>query len=379
MPSTKAFMATYIKPVLYKGNAVVPSSVDKTQSVIRMIHSIYRDEKFDAVKMAITPDEFLALGFEYGDSCTVKFSNCYTLHDVPVFSSYYVKTGYPVIIARPGNNYVKIALNSCSLWTPAGLTSDCTVEITLDVHGKYIAVHEALGQTYSNDRRDFISDAQFANFRPLTGGNLKKYFLYRGVSPVDNQKGRAPYANALIKEAGIKCIIDLADSEKDMQKHLNSEGFSSEYAKELYESGRTVLLSLSTSYDTDYYRERLATGFRHLIKFGGPAYVHCLEGKDRTGFVCTVLEALAGATYSELCDDYMITYDNYYGITRDGTPVSYDIVVDYNLDVYASHIYGSSDPSVFKFADYTQAAQQYLMRCGMSESEVDQLVKLITK
>jgi len=46
----------------------------------------------------------------------------------------------------------------------------------------------------------------------------------------------------------------------------------------------------------------------------GPYLVHCLEGKDRTGFVCIVLEALMSATYQEIVDDYMLTYNNYYHI-----------------------------------------------------------------
>ena len=42
----------------------------------------------------------------------------------------------------------------------------------------------------------------------------------------------------------------------------------------------------------------------------GPCYIHCTEGKDRTGFVCLLLEALCGANYGELRDDYMTTYAN---------------------------------------------------------------------
>jgi protein tyrosine/serine phosphatase len=32
-----------------------------------------------------------------------------------------------------------------------------------------------------------------------------------------------------------------------------------------------------------------------------PSYVvHCIEGKDRTGYVCALLEGLCGATYEEI-------------------------------------------------------------------------------
>ena len=48
-----------------------------------------------------------------------------------------------------------------------------------------------------------------------------------------------------------------------------------------------------------------------LIQHDGPVYIHCTAGKDRTGFVCMALEALAGASYQQIGDDYIITYDNY--------------------------------------------------------------------
>ena len=53
-----------------------------------------------------------------------------------------------------------------------------------------------------------------------------------------------------------------------------------------------------------------------MSKNEGPYYIHCVEGKDRTGFVCAVIEGLANATYEEIVDDYMKTYDNYYGVNE---------------------------------------------------------------
>ena len=45
-------------------------------------------------------------------------------------------------------------------------------------------------------------------------------------------------------------------------------------------------------------------------------YVHGLEGKDRTGFMCAVLQMLCGASYEEILEYYMKTYENYYKITK---------------------------------------------------------------
>lgn len=39
-----------------------------------------------------------------------------------------------------------------------------------------------------------------------------------------------------------------------------------------------------------------------------------MEGKDRTGYVCALLEGLCGATFDEIIDDYLITCSNFYNI-----------------------------------------------------------------
>lgn len=55
-----------------------------------------------------------------------------------------------------------------------------------------------------------------------------------------------------------------------------------------------------------------------------PYLVHCLEGKDRTRFAIMVLEALMGWNATQITDDYMQTYANYYGI-EPGTE-KYDLI-----------------------------------------------------
>lgn len=87
-----------------------------------------------------------------------------------------------------------------------------TAEITLNTAGKYLATFEVLGQSYSINRNNYESDEIFANFRAMSGGNLKENFIFRGASPVDNSRNRAAVANKLLENAGIKCVIDLADS-----------------------------------------------------------------------------------------------------------------------------------------------------------------------
>ena len=84
----------------------------------------------------ITIDEFNALGFEYGDSCDVTFSNDYKLEDIPYYNGYYSKTEYPPISAYPGYPHIDVCVNNEDpLWETEGLN-----EATI---AKYIREQEA--------------------------------------------------------------------------------------------------------------------------------------------------------------------------------------------------------------------------------------------
>ncbi len=349
------------------------------QDKVVITAEIHKDVKFDSADLSINADDLTAAGFALGDSVDVAFSNGVTLTDIPYFNGYYVKTGNPVVVAYPGNAYVLIACSNGDFWTPYELEDGMTVDITLNTKAKYLVTQEAIGQSYSTERADFDSDIVFANFRALKGGNLKDDFLYRGASPVDNRRNRAAYANELLEQYNIACVIDLADSDEEMLGYFEKEDFSSDYAKKLYEEGKTVTLSMNASYSKDKYKQSVVKGLRKLLEVGGPAYIHCLEGKDRTGFVCMLIEALAGASYEEMRDDYMTTYANYYNITLDGTPDKYNAIVTVYFDAFMEYLSGETDAAKLHDLDYTDYAKQYLIDGGMTEAEIDELLSVITK
>ncbi len=369
-----------------KGSFTVEGSAsgDLDQSAL-VVGTVEKHERFDAAVTDLTPEALTEAGFTFGDSCNISFSNGCTLTDVPYYNGYYVKKGAPVLVAYPKDPYVTVANNNAPLWSVCGLSDGDTVTITMNEPGKYRSTYEALAQSYSVDRADYATDEQFCNFRALSGGNLKENFLYRGASPVDNSRNRAALTDSLLEKNGIVDIIDLADTASNMEKYFAESDFSSNYTRGLYERGADVVLGMATDYEDAAYQESVAKGVRHLLAYGGPAYIHCMEGKDRTGFACILLEALAGASYEEMCADYMTTYANYYGITADGTPDRYDVVVLHYFVDFAEYmdslVGGAADADVATLAaaDYAQSARIYLANCGLSEDEIDQLVKLITK
>ncbi len=341
--------------------------------------TVKEDEKFGAALLNMSQEEFEETGFTLGDSCDITFGNGYALTDVPYYNGYYVKNGDPVIVAYPGNPYVSITLNNVGIWEKAGLKEGDSVTITLNEAGKYSAIQEALGQVYSFNRADYPSDEAFSNFRPMSGGQLKENFLYRGASPVDNSRNRAPYTDGLLAKNGIKFVIDLADSQEDMQAYIGAAGFTSNYVKGLYDEGKTALLDMGSAYTSQAYQQKVVAGLRAALASEGPVYIHCMEGKDRTGFVCFVLEALAGASYEEMLYDYMLTYKNYYKVSKLTAPEKYNAIADLYFVPFAEYLHGTTDIGKLLTADYSDDAAAYLKAGGMSDAEVQALKDFITE
>ena len=147
----------------------------------------------------------------------------------------------------------------------------------------------------------------------MIGGKLKDNLLYRGATPINNVYNRALTVNELIEKDGIKFVIDLSDSEEDFINNMNEE-LTDSYINKLYENNKILFLGIGADYSTKDYGQKVVQAFISIINEEGPIYIHCTEGKDRTGFVCLLLEALAGFSEEEILNDYMKTYDNYYGI-----------------------------------------------------------------
>lgn len=371
---TALFVTCFLCACSNANNAETPK---QPETVIEA--TVNKNPKFDCPVLSVNADDFTNAGFSFGDSCDVEFSNGTAFTDIPYYNGYYVKTGDPVVVAYPKDDFITIANNNRDMWTPIGLKDGDTVKVTLREKGKYVATQEALSQSYSVERSDYSSDEQFSNFRSLKGGNLKENFLFRGASPVDNSRGRAAITNSLIEKAGVKTVIDLADTEAEMSEYFAASDFSSTYAKNLYDSGADVVLAMSSNQDSQDYKASFAKGLRLLLSNGGPAYIHCMEGKDRTGFVCMLIEAFAGATYDEMCEDYMQTYANYYGITKDADAEKYDAIRSLYFDTFCEYLAGTSDVEVLKSFDYTISAEEYLSSCGLTSEEISQLHSLIEK
>ena len=75
------------------------------------------------VLLDISIDDFNALGFAYGDSVDLKFSNGYELDDIPYYNGYYTAAYDPLLVAYSGSESVKAKFNyGDDLWEVADLS-----------------------------------------------------------------------------------------------------------------------------------------------------------------------------------------------------------------------------------------------------------------
>ena len=268
-------------------------------------------------------------GLAYGDIVRVSFlDKSIEMPIVPIFSS--VKQGQPGLALRKNDisdEYDRMAtlfINFGDFITTYGIaklekhedgtlewvvsedvTFPLTFEITLVEKAGYLTEVELSTLSRTNNREDYphLTDWQYANFRQVktTGmGNC----LYRSSTPLIPDLGRNTFAMKALEEAGINVIINVDDNGSD---HLPD----SYYVKQ-----NVFFETMSIDITSESNMELLSRILRFMADNPGVYCIHCKEGKDRTGFIIAVLELFMGATVDEVIEDYMLSYENFYGVER---------------------------------------------------------------
>lgn len=346
--------------------------------------SIMRDANSGSVNIVVTTDELANLGFAFGDSVDVEFLNGYSLKGIPYFSDFYARVGQPLMVGSPELPYVQVsANNSGSLWDIAGLAEGDTAKVTLSKSGDYAGVQNAFSASFTNERRDYFSDASFANYRELSAGRLKHRVVFRSSSAFDDELNRAGYVNSLMRLSGIKYVLNLSDNDDEIVEFLaeaKAKGTDVSYAESLLADGNVAALDLDSDYSADDFMSMLSSGLVELSEHEGPYLIHCIFGRDRTGFVCMLLEALTGATYDEMRDDYMMTYTNYYGFTKNNSPEEYKAISEARFDEMLAYLaaFNKEEGGVnLKAINYEPLARDYLHAAGMTDIQIDALTARI--
>ena len=173
-------------------------------------------------------------------------------------------------------------------------------------------------------------------------------------------------------EAGVAFILDLADNEEKLRGYLEDPAFSSPAFRALYDQGKVLPVALNMNYTSVEFRQKLAEALAEMAEQPGLYLVHCTEGEDRTGYVCILLEALCGASYAELEADYMLTYDNYYGINKESDSEKYDAIVESVFLPMLQSLAGNTSAGL-RNTDYSVYAGQVLMSGGLTCEQIDGL------
>ena len=193
---------------------------------------------------------------------------------------------------------------------------------------------------------------------------MGKGVLYRSSSPVNPELGRNTCADAALQAAGVRTVVNLADSAAEMTAYPG-------YDQSAYAKCSVIALCLSVDVLAEDFRAGLAKGLRHIIVNEGPYLVHCTEGKDRAGFVSALLECLMGASAQEVCADYMTTYANYYGVVP-GTE-QYAKIEESNIRKLLAEAFGVED-IMDASVDLSAEAEAYLLeQVGLGAEEIARL------
>ncbi|MBQ9520215.1 MAG: tyrosine-protein phosphatase [Acholeplasmatales bacterium] len=353
---------------------------------VKNLDTIHEME-FGGIYLTITIDDFNNKGFNYGDSVDIEFTNGYKVNDIPYYNGYYVDAGETLLVGYPGYDYVKLTLNyGDDYWDIADLKDGDKGSIKLNQALKYKDIQDTMNIQYSDTKRDDETEAEFSNYRMVNIGNIKDNILYRGASPCDNKHNRASHVDSLLALNQINYVVNLADTPEKIQDYMAKSDFNSPYFKSLYERNTVLLaapiskvlpLSMNMNYKSDEFREKVALGLKSMLSFQGPYYIHCQEGKDRTGFVLIVIEALLGASYQEMVDDYMETYKNYYNITLESDSLRYNIIKQRNVDAMLKFLIGNENANLSE-TEFSSYIRLYLINGGMTDSEVTSFINLLS-
>ena len=338
---------------------------DKPDAVCATVIEI---EKYGHAVLDITAAAFAAAGYELGDVVSVCFGSYQA--NMPFYDGYYVNPGDVMLRGLKPEANVAICINYGKFYEETGLAVGDTVEITMVEKAGMLAFQQLCALQYSNDRTDYPDDVTYANFREVTVGSIGKGKLYRTASPINNEHGRAGYANALIASVGVATVLNLADSREDIEEYCQADDFASQYYLALYESGHVMALDLNGDFFSHSFGVSVAKGLTFLAHNEPPYCVHCTEGKDRAGFTSMLLGALMGAELDEIIDDYMRSFYNYYGIDQQTQPERYDAVLRNNLLAILYHVTGVDTYDELTKVDLEDAVTKYLLDAGMAESDI---------
>ena len=341
------------------------------EPMLKGIISMYNE--YDGAMLDFTEADMEKAGFTLGDLISLTIDD--NTFVVPYYDGYYTRGGEYLLVAYP--TYPSICFTASNTGLPPELRDlvGHAVTVRMKEKGGCLDVQTAMSMTYSNDRNDYsgLTDTEFANARAVKAGNIASGVLYRSSTPFSNEINRAYYVSEYLESEKVTTVLNLADTEEKMLTYDMPA-----YSRTLWNTGNVILCPLKADPTADDYNEQLIAALKELSSRPAPYVVHCIEGKDRTGYVCALLEGLCGATYEEIVTDYLITYDNYYDVNPQKDRDVCNTLLSLKLNPCLMYYAGINDEAQLPDVDYAKAFSSYLLSHGMSRQEIDALIQALT-
>ena len=349
------------------------SDDDGTNNVPMLKGKISSYNEFGAAMLDFTQADMTEAGFTLGDVTSITVDDKELI--MPYYDGYYSRNGEYLCVAYP--TYPSICFTANNIGLPEEFTGleGHTVVIKMVEKGGRLDVQTALSMSYTLDRKDYpdFTDEQFANARTSKGGRLASGVLHRSSSPFCDDINRAYYVSEYMESEKVMTVLNLADTEEKMKSYDMPP-----YSRQLWEEGNVILCPLKADPTADDFNKRLIAALKELPSRPAPYIVHCMEGKDRTGYVCALLEGLCGASYEEIVDDYLITYNNFFHLNPGNSPELCNTLVSLRLNTCLMYYAGVSDEAQLPNVDYAKAFSAYLLSHGMNHQQLDALIQVLT-
>ena len=339
--------------------------------ILEGIISSYNE--FGAAMLDFTEADMTEAGFTLGDVITITVDSKEL--EMPYYDGFYTRNGEFLCVAYP--TYPSICFTANNTGLPAEFTGleGHPVVVKMKEKGGSLDVQTALSMKYTNNREYYgdLSDAEFANARAVRAGNIASGVLHRSSSPFCDDISRAGYVSTYLDDAKVKTVLNLADTEEKMLTYDMPV-----YSRSLWDNGSVILCPLKADPTADDYNNRLIEALKELPSRPAPYVVHCMEGKDRTGYVCALLEGLCGASYDEIVEDYLITYDNYYRINPTKNPELCNTLVSLRLNTCLMYYASVTDEAQLPKIDFAKSFSDYLLSHGMNSQQLNALIQVLT-
>ena len=342
-------------------------------------------DNYGGIKLPISGNKFFELGYKLLDMIEVDLSD----HKMvcPLVPDYnYIDSGVCAIAPVNGmenqifllaNGGQFVVLTDVAKRTPNGWAINSNIKFPLDIKFRLIQ-RDGYKETYeiyaylfsrrSNNREDYpeLSDADYCNFRTVTGGSIKPGILYRSSNPIKPRFKRNWYADKECEKAGITKIFNVSENPSEIEECKNNP----EYKNSYYLKQDIYSICLPADYKDYLFLEGLKNGLKFISKNKGKSLIHCMEGKDRTGFIIAVLQALMGASIVEIMKDYSKSHCNFFKVDeKDHTmPLIQTQIVDYLSDNFDTPFYNKN---------LSEKAYEYLVKVGLNPAEIEQIKKYL--